>query len=170
MGRFYRVRFSKDPHRFIKKKSLKINLFPVQGHDFVLSEESLGQLRAVTDQFTILKEWGDQDHQITPYYSMESLLEEPPPSGVLAEIIAATLAQREKGLGVVPMYQGRSLEKIPNTFFLDRPGGIRSYRWSWEHPTQTHKTLKDYFTHLFQVISDPQTRFVLSLGAGALRL
>ncbi|OGQ66901.1 MAG: hypothetical protein A3F89_05370 [Deltaproteobacteria bacterium RIFCSPLOWO2_12_FULL_50_11] len=171
MGRIYHLRFLRDPTRLFRKKSLKNNAFLVKDHDFILSEAGWGCLKDLKKgKCEVVQSWTPEEHQITPFYSEETLLEAHPPPDVIDEVVAATMARRLRGHDCTPMYRGRSLDNIPNTFLLDRPRGQRNYRWSWETGSTQRRSFKEYFQNIIAAATEPQTRFVISLGAGGLRL
>jgi predicted acylesterase/phospholipase RssA len=60
------------------------------------------------------------------------------------------------------------LEK--GAFFLDRAGGKRQYQWRLSYRKTPVKSLAKSFPKLLRRIRDPETKVVLSLGAGGLRL
>ena len=170
MGTIYRIRFPKNPKRFLKKKGKKFNHFPVNDYDFILSEASFQILKTEKGTFSLIQKWDSSEHGIQPYFSQETLLEDPPPQEVIEEVIAAAMAKKLKDEHVSPMYRGRCPDKISNAFFIDRPGGRRRYWWSWEKNPESSRPLKDHFQNIIAKATDPDTRFVLSLGAGGLRL
>src|SRR3989338_2573563 len=126
MGKIYRLRFLRDPTRLFKKKSLKNNTFLVKDHDFILSEAGWGCLKDLKKgKCEVVQSWSTEEHQITPFYSEETLLEAHPPPDVIDEVVAATMARRLRGHDCTPMYRGYN--NIPNTFLLI----ISPIRFSW---------------------------------------
>jgi hypothetical protein len=80
------------------------------------------------------------------------------------------LASEKNGRIPTPVYLGRTDEEIKDSFVLDRPGGFRNYRWRLTERPPKLPELKHKLKKLKRRMSDPNTRFVLSLGGGGLRL
>jgi hypothetical protein len=67
---------------------------------------------------------------------------------------------------------GRTSDETLESFVLDIPGGRRSYRWRWDPRRRVRKepSFQERFPKLIERMLDPDTRFVVSLGAGGLRM
>ncbi|MFO1519454.1 MAG: patatin-like phospholipase family protein [bacterium] len=144
-------------------------LYPGPDKTFFLSETSRKVLETLQAPYRIVKKMGLKDSRVRIVIPLESILYELPATNVQAEVAALALSERKNGNPPAVVYCGRTREEIPESFLLDIPGGKRNYRWRWQTGREKKITFQDRFSKLRKKILDPDTRFVLSLGAGGLR-
>lgn len=146
-------------------------LFEARDENYFASLRSYRNLKELLpDSFKVQRIFREADLPIQVFFPFESILHEMPPDEVQNEVLACALAEEKDGHIPTPVYLGRTDENLPESFVLDRPGGKRQYRWrfSLKQPKQTE--LKHHLKKLRRRMKDPETRFVLSLGGGGLRL
>ncbi len=169
----YKIRFLKIPPHEIFEKGSVFRLF--QGRNagvYFVSSTTLGMLEERGLKFEIVKEIPPDKTGVSIQFPLETILHDLPGEDVREEIVAFAIAQRERGEPSIPVYCGRTQDEIPGSFVLDRPGGFRKYRWRWDRHHKIHHTaaFRDHFPKLTRKMLDPDTRFVVSLGSGGLRM
>ncbi len=146
-------------------------LYPHSDGTYYLTAQSLKVLQSSSTGFEILSQQSPEETGIEIVFHLESLFYDRPSEEVQGEVIAYAMAHSTKGKIARVIYCGRTREDFPDSFILDRVGGVRNYRWRLDfekHVEIPH--LHDRFPKLIRKIKDPETRFVVSLGGGGLRL
>ncbi len=170
-SRVYQIRLRAQDVRRIEQQD-KCRLHKGPSRSYYVSAISLKYLRVKQYDLKIIKELVPHEMGMRIIYPLDRLLHRLPPEDVQTEVMAYALAHKKDGKVPTPVYYGRTLKEIPGTFVLDRPGGKRHYRWHWDRRKRKRppRQLKELFPKLLQRMTDPETRFVISLGGGGLRL
>jgi hypothetical protein len=168
----YKIRFLERLPRGVSKDTAEFRLYPASDGTFFVTEQSLKVLKIHRAKFEIIRTVSPDSAGITIDFPLESILHDLPPEEVREEIVALSLSRKDRGKKPNPVYFGRTREDVPGTFVLDLPGGMRNYRWKWDERRRRRKTVTfaDRFPRLIKKMKDPNTRFVVSLGAGGLRM
>lgn len=114
-------------------------------------------------------------------YSLESYLQDPPPREVLEEFHLLLLANkrfcieyigRNVAQGDCPHLSQADLHVENTTFYFDIFGGRRRYLWRSKalSAREFHRDPRHSFDNFRRWLDDGESRVVLSLGCGALRL
>jgi len=166
----YQARFYDDPCHFSRQHGHSYRLYPGPPGTYFLSETSRRGLERLHIPLKILKKQSPEEAGIRIRIPLDSVLFDLPTENARGEVAAYTLSQYQKGKIPAVVYCGRTREEFPGSFLMDIPGGKRNYRWRWEKGgSSTHLSIGERFPKLLRKIRDPQTRFVVSLGAGGLR-
>ncbi len=106
--------------------------------------------------------------------SQATALWPPPPSSARVAVLSRLLAEGYPLDRVAVRYHGRDRSIPRNAFSLDRSGGSRTYVWEIVEPVVIERSLvttePDRYPALRGLLSDPDTRVVLALGSGGLKL
>ena len=165
----YRIRFIKPPPREFIRSVGRFRIYPGQGRTFYLTTFSLEALKKTAPKFEVIEEVPSEQTRDLIHIPIEAVLYDPPPREVAEEVAAFALSRRDQGKTYHVEYRGRTHEDIRDTFILDRPGGKRIYCWRWTRgKPRKELTFAHCFPKLIKRITDPNTRFVVSLSGGAL--
>lgn len=147
-------------------------LYPAPHRSYYLTDISLEYLKKRHLKFKQVKKIIPAKEGLKIIRPLDKMLYRLPPKSTLAEVLALALSKKQGKKVPTPIYWGRTSILSPGTFILDHPGGKRNYTWRWEQSGRKRqkRQLKAFFPKLIQRITDPKTRFVISLGGGGLRL
>ncbi len=144
---------------------------PAADGSLFLSERSHSQLQELfPESFHIIRVFSQDTLPTRIIFPFEAILHSLPPPDVQNEIMTRCMAEEQAGRIPTPVYLGRTDEELKESFILDRPGGRRNYRWRLAQRPPKVPQARDRLKKLRRRMSDPSTRFVLSLGGGGLRL
>lgn len=104
--------------------------------------------------------------------SHDGAVTDSPPEDARLAVLARLLAEDRANGSVHIRFLGRNRNVPADGFALDRAGGQRRYVWQIV-PAEIHSArpaLQDRFRRLRRLCADPQSRVVLSLGSGGLKL
>lgn len=168
----YKIHFLEPIPEHFKRENPNFRLYPVTKAVSFVSHSSLKSLESTDIKFEVAEELAPEKAHTKVAFSLKAVLHEIPPNEVCEEIVALALSRKAKGERSNPIYVGRTAEELPDSFVLDRPGGRRRYRWVWNRRKTPRKmvSFEDRFPRLIEAVTDPDTRFVVSLGAGGLRM
>ncbi len=168
----YRIRLLDKPPIDYGIFGASYRLFNGPEDTYYVSAYSLNYLIKQNTELEIIEELDPEALGITMEFVFESFLYDLPPDELKGEIYTLSLSRKEKSLPCIPIYCGRTTQEIPKTFMFDLPGGKRRYRWKWGKIGRRRKKIyfRDHFPKLISKITDPDTRFVVSLGGGGLRM
>jgi len=169
----YQIRFAAGaPTDLLARQTTRFRLYPGSDLTYFVSHLSLTGLKEIDAHFECMREIAFSTSGVTIVFPHETVLHDVPTDAVVEEMIAFALSRKARGKTFKPLYCGRTREDIPDSFVLDIPGGIRNYRWKWEERKTTRRAIpfRDRFPKLIKRMTDPATRFVVSLGGGGLLL
>jgi hypothetical protein len=169
----YRIRLRDDrPRDLPRGVENYVRLYPAADDTFFVTERSLAGLREAELEFDVVRAIPPKSLKVSIFFPLETGLYDTPQDDVKEEIVAFALSRDDRGMPSQPVYCGRTREDIEGTFVLDRPGGVRNYRWRWDKRKRkrTADTFARRFPKLIKRMKDPDTRFVVSLGGGGLLL
>ncbi|MCB1214463.1 MAG: patatin-like phospholipase family protein [Deltaproteobacteria bacterium] len=138
--------------------------------EYVLSRFSLDVLRKASFDYQVLKSFSIKQLPIEVIYPAQSFLFEPPDSEALEEALAYALSKGLNLRKIQLQYLGRHHSDNPEVFLLDRPGGKRSYRWYIPEKPQKLIDIRQQFPKMMRRLKSKNTKVVLSLGSGGVRL
>lgn len=99
---------------------------------------------------------------------------DPSPEEVRLAVLARLLSEERVDVGVEThvRFLGRNREVPPGGFVLDQRGGRRSYVWEVlpAEASEPSADLEERFRAIRELCLDPETKLVLSLGSGGLKL
>ena len=97
---------------------------------------------------------------------------DPPSSSARLAVLARLLSEERATPGVQVRYLGRNRDIPPDGFVQDRAAGGRAYAWqvSSGEILDSRPEIKDRFRAVRARFADPETRVVLSLGSGGVKL
>ncbi len=168
----FRIRFLERPPSRLKGAESSFRLYPGADNTYIVTAASLRVLEDYKVKFEVVQEIVPEAAEIAIEFPLEAVLHDLPPEEVREEVAALAVSRRDRGKKQMPVYCGRTREDVPGTFVLDRAGGMRNYRWRWDQKKRAAKIphFKDRFPRLIKLMTDPETRFVVSLGGGGLRM
>jgi predicted acylesterase/phospholipase RssA len=168
----YHIRFVKAPGTHLRAAHKSFRLYPGLNNSFYVTAASLYTLKVFSVPFEVIRDIAPEDTDIKITIPTESMLHDPPEQRACDEIIAFAISRSHHTKSCYPLYMGRTSEPKSDTFVHDIASGTRRYRWRWCTKAQLRrvKTAKSTFLALSKRIEDPDTRFVISLGSGGLRM
>ncbi len=138
------------------------------------TERAVNAAREKKIKFSVEKELDADDSGVRIVESFPGSLRTAPTSGAADEIVALTLAGERDGQMPRPVFLGRdiNLSYHPGAFLLDQSGGSRKYAWRFAQQGEDlgEITVAHRFPRLLKILHDPDTKFVLSLGGGGLKV
>ncbi len=168
------VQISQEYVDFIERRCQDVLLHPTANHrQFYISRFSIKSLKHRKIPHNTLKNFTDSNLPIKIVYSTQSQFFSPPNQEAIEEIKAYAMSKLGKRKNLTILYEGRFSQLNPNeakqSFYLDRPGGKRTYRWSIVPHWEKHQDIREQFPKIKSLFEDPKTRVVLSLGSGGIR-
>ena len=145
------------------------NLFP-KGENHIASQTSCDLLKAAHIPFSVVEAVNTEQLEKRIIYPLQSFLYSTPERGAIDEICAKIFASEEEGKLPYAVFLGRNLNLQPGAFILDRPGGKRNYQWILSYTREKQKSMEETFPKFLHLVSDVNTKFVISFGSGGLRL
>jgi predicted acylesterase/phospholipase RssA len=162
---------SPEATRLLQEKCKELLFHPTgKPHEYLLSPLSYKKLGELKLSHKVLKVFPVDDLPVELVYPFESTLFEIPQADAILEAKTYAMAKQKGKGGSKLLYWSRSAKKPLGSFRLDRPGGQRSYHWSLAKNTKGIVRLEDKFPKLMARIRDPDTKVILSLGSGGVRL
>lgn len=152
------------------QERLLSHLFPIEQHRYLISAATLALLEQEQLRFRVERHHDGDALSQRIIYPKESLLHAPPDQGAIEEVCAKLMAASVAGTPPYAVYLGRNPQCEAGAFFLDRVGGKRHYQWKLVVGKPTEFDIAASFPHLLKAMRDPDTKLVVSFGAGGLRL
>lgn len=147
------------------------HLFPMKGKNhYMITQQTSKALKTYHVHYSVLRAHETAPLQKRIIYPRRGFLYALPEKNAVEEICAKILASRNKRKLPYAVFLGRNPHLEEEAFFLDSPGGKRQYQWRLVDDRKAEKSLASTFPKLLRRIRDPDTKFVLSFGAGGLRL
>ena len=154
----------------LKLKTAEVRLHPTSSSNrFFVSNYSLEAIRRHKIPYRNLKSYRDSEIPIHVVYPYQAYLFDMPNEDAIHEVLAMGMAKFPERKSVQALYWGRFQNPARETFVLDRPGGKRSYHWSFSLRAKKIPDMRSKFPKLIKKISDPNTKVILSFGAGGIR-
>jgi|GEM_PF-1518361 len=139
---------------------------------YYVDAEALGQLRSLENTPQIVREIPACELPVKFFMADHGAVTDPPPENARLAVLARLLSEERANGEVSIRYLGRNRSVPPDGFVQDRAGGDRAYVWQ-ALPTDEQASrpeLRERFSALRERIADPDTRVILSLGSGGLKL
>ena len=138
-------------------------------HEYLVSPLSYRKLGELKLAHRVLKSHPIDQLPVDLIYPFESTLFEIPQADAILEAKVYAMARQRAKRGKL-LYWSRSAQKPEGSFRLDRPGGHRAYHWSVAKTDKGIVKLEDKFPKIIARMRDPNTKVILSLGSGGVRL
>jgi predicted acylesterase/phospholipase RssA len=139
---------------------------------YYLTGEELAQLHAQGIEPEIVRSLRESDLPVRFFLPHDGAVNNPPPEDARLSVLARLLAEGRAGGEVHIRFQGRNRTPPPDGFRLDVAGGRRAYVWQVVPAEEMtgRPGLFERFAALRALCADPDTRVVLALGSGGVRL
>ncbi len=137
-----------------------------------LAGEELLQGRAHARALRLLRTLDERELPVRFLVHDDGSGAETPPEEARLSVLARLLAEERAAGEVHVRFLGRNRSVPPDGFVLDRAGGKRSYVWQIvpNGAAEGAGDLSERFRALRELCADPDTRLVLALGSGGLKL
>lgn len=139
---------------------------------FYLTDEELLQARELDLRLEIVRRIQESELPVRFTLPHDGSVADWPPEDARLAVLARLLAEDRANGSVEIRFLGRNRTLPADGFVLDRAGGERRYVWQVV-PAEVHialPALHERFHRLRSVCADPDSRVVLSLGSGGLKL
>ncbi len=139
---------------------------------YYLPVEDLREARAKGFELEILEELNEDKIPVRFDLPHSGAVLDPPPLEVRSAVLSRLLAEDRVDGRTHVRFLGRNRTVPPGGFQLDRAGGGRDYVFEIvdTNDLEARPTLEDRFQALRALVSDSDTKVVLSLGSGGLKL
>ena len=140
-------------------------------NEFFLSDYSLRNLRKRRKKnYHVLRSFKGKQIPVEISFPSQSMFYAPPNEEAIQEVMTMAMARRKGRKKTQVLYWGRQDYANTNSFILDRPGGTRRYQWEIPSNPKKTKDIRKLFPRITRRIKDPDTKVILSLGSGGIRL
>ncbi len=139
---------------------------------YYVGNDELSQLRSLGHAPEIVREIPVSEIPVKFFVVDRGAVTDPPPEDARLAVLARLLSEERANGDVSVRYLGRDRSVPPDGFVQDRPGGGRSYVWQAipAGELRSRPELHDRFSALRERFADPDTKVILSLGSGGLKL
>jgi len=139
---------------------------------YYLTGEELAQLYEQGIEPEIVHSLRESDLPVRFFRTHDGAVSNPPPEDARLAVLARLLAEGRAGGEAHIRFLGRNRTPPPDGFRLDVAHGRRNYVWQVVpcEEVDTHPGLYERFSALRALCEDSQTRVVLALGSGGIRL
>ena len=139
---------------------------------YYLTGEELAQLHAQGVEPEVVRSLRESDLPVRFFLPHDGAVNNPPPEDARLAVLARLLAEGRAGGEVHIRFQGRNRTPPPDGFRLDVAGGRRAYVWQVVPAEEMtgRAGLAERFAALRALCADADTRVVLALGSGGVRL
>jgi hypothetical protein len=195
MGKIYEVQLEKSDVQEAEKHRHTFRFFyHPKRKIWYVTERALEFAREKGIEPQILSEVEAKGASVDIIESFPASIRFPLPQNARDEIAACALAGEEGGHVPTPIFLGRNvdLERHPGAFVLDTAGGSRKYVWRFRRPDESiddteggdekyswgfrkrsehisNIPLEKRFARLSEILRDPHTKVVLSMGGGGVK-
>jgi predicted acylesterase/phospholipase RssA len=138
---------------------------------YLLGGAELVRARSTGLPLRVLRTWDEEEIPVRFHLPHEGAVNNHPPEDARLAVLARLIAEERAGGDVHIRFLGRNRSVPADGFVLDRAGGNRCYVWQAvpsEHAPAG--PLLERFRELHALFADPDTRVVLALGSGGLKL
>jgi predicted acylesterase/phospholipase RssA len=170
VGRVFQIKVHVEPDGLDDQESpLR---FRAADDSWYVTDQELDQVRARGIVAEILREIRESEVPVRFLLPHHGAVNDPPPESARLAVLARLLAEDRAGGEVHIRFMGRNRTVPPSGFLLDRAGGDRRYVWQVVPAEGMRETpeLHDRFRALRAAVARQDTRVVLSLGSGGLKL
>lgn len=146
--------------------------FRAEDDSFYVTGDELTQARELGFVAEVIREIQEDDLPVRFLLPHQGAVNDPPPASARLAVLARLLSEGRANGDTHVRFLGRNRTVPPSGFILDRANGDRRYVWQVVPADATHseEDLSERFRALRQQFAAPDTRVVLSLGSGGLRL
>jgi len=169
--RLIHLDLSPEATRLLQEKCRELFLHEAgKPHQYFVSPLSYRKLAELKLSHRVLKAYPIAELPIDIVYPFQSTLFDIPQIDAITEAKTFAMARHRGKRRTKVLFWSRSAKKPEGSFRLDRPGGQRSYHWSFTNDAKAVVKLADKFPKLIARVRDPRTKVVLSFGSGGVRL
>ena len=146
--------------------------FQAADGSFYLTEREAALARERGIDFEIVRRIAESELPVRFHLPHDGAVLDPPPMGARLAVLARLLAEDRADGSVHVRFLGRNRSVPPEAFVLDRVGGDRHYVWQVisAEAAEGREELRQRFRALNELFSSDETRVVLALGSGGLKL
>ncbi len=139
---------------------------------YYLGDEGLEHLRGTGFRYEVVRQVEEEDVPVRFLLPHDGAVLDPPPADVRMAVLARLLAEERADGSVHIRFLGRNRTIPADAFVLDRFGGSRSYVWQTVPAEEVEQRLglEQRFSTLRSLVCAEDTRVVLALGSGGLKL
>lgn len=139
---------------------------------YFLPTEEFREARAKGLELEVLRTIEESELPVRFFLPHDGALLDPPPEEVRQAVLARLLSEDRADGDVHIRFLGRGIALPPGSFKLDRSGGGRDYVFETiaAEELEDRPELQERFRALRANVADPNTKVVLSLGSGGLKL
>ena len=172
MSKLYQIRLTSPNGAAAEGEASAPLHFPAPDGTYYVGDDELGQLRSLGTAHEIVRELPTAEIPVRFLDQDHGTVTNPPPERARLAVLARLLSEERANGEVCIRYLGRNRSVPPDGFVQDRPGGDRTYVWQAipADELDSRPELHQRFSHLRERFADPDTRVVLSLGSGGLKL
>jgi len=146
--------------------------FQAADGSFFLTDEELADARGSGVRVEVVRRIQESDLPVRFSLPHDGAVTDWPPEDARLAVLARLLAEGRANGSVEVRFLGRNRNVPADGFALDRAGGQRRYVWQIV-PTEVHAArpaVQERFRALRALCTNPDSRVVLSLGSGGLKL
>lgn len=146
--------------------------FQATDGSYYLTGEELAQLHRQRIYPEVVRELREAELPVRFFVTHDAEVNNPPPDDARLAVLARLLAEGRASGEVHIRFQGRNRTPPPDGFVLDIAGGRRAYVWQVvpAEEVTSRPGISERFAALRALCADPDTRVVLALGSGGVRL
>jgi hypothetical protein len=139
---------------------------------YYVSSDELNELRSNGLATEVVREIPTSEIPVKFFLADHGAVTDPPPEDARLAVLARLLSEERADGKVHLRYLGRNRSVPPDGFVQDRAGGDRAYVWQTIPAEQlgSRPELQERFRALRERFADPDTKVLLSLGSGGLKL
>ncbi len=146
--------------------------FAADDGTYFLGGDELEAARATGRRVEVLRSLDEADLPVRFFLPHDGAVHNPPPEAARLAVLARLLAEERAGGDVHIRFLGRNRSVPPDGFVLDRAGGQRHYVWQVVPAEELEGSadVRERFRELRSLFQRPDTKVVLSLGSGGIKL
>lgn len=164
-----RTRREREAKKLLTSLSNSLFSFEENSH-YIVSTRCFQLLREGGISVHVIKEIDGNFLEDRIIYPQKSILYSRPEQGAIEEVCAKLYSLKEAENIPYVVFLGRHPNLEKGAFFLDRTDGIRKYQWRISKTVPQETDIRQSFPNLIKLVRDKHTKFVVSFGAGGLRL
>ncbi len=154
-----------------QSRELAVRFYPAKNpNQYYVSAYSLTRMETNRVPYRRMRGFDKKQIFSKVVFPFQSFLFDPPNEDAILEVQAMAMAKYPERKNLWIVYLGRFQDNQPEGFPLDRPGGKRSYWCKISLTPVRSAQMQDKFPKFIRRIQDPQSKFIISLGSGGIRL
>lgn len=177
MGRVYRVAVELPPEMrdLSAEAAERLDLvfrFRASDGTYLLGAHEFDEARASGFSLRVISTYDEREIPVRFLLPHDGAVNNHPPEDARLAVLARLLAEERASGDVHIRFLGRNRKVPPDGFVLDRAGGKRCYVWQAvpAREAEARPQLAERFRALGELFRDPETKVVLALGSGGVKL